>query len=638
VLAKNKKTLEAGQKLTIQSLTHDRSLDCVIGEQVGEGLDAYIFSGVDSQSRAIIVKVPKTPQGELAFRLEKQVFSGNDSPHLPRIIGFQESPYGLVLALERLYPNPLQYLNRRKLRSHVKIIYDPKARYIPLPGLTALELSRELLLGIDALHKNGLVHCDVKLANLMVRLDSQDPNFTDKDYFDRIREGRYRGVLIDGGAVRSTNYLQSLNAGNEDQGVLPPQCTPVYSPPEVVLEPHTYSAGMDVYAAALIIYSYLTGHTPYSHIQRELDPTDLLSVWEFKLAENRGEISPLNFEVIQNVFYPDCNFTKGAKARTGFDHKFYSLLKGKTSSDIEERGDIQTFLAEFTELFDFKKNRVGNQHIRVAYSQGIFTPTSTLKRFSEATKYIERVAAKAAVKDSGIIPATASRRVLRDTMPAATTRAPRRPATYKLEASKLSRTASRTPLPKEPLRRKTPSRLKTDRFKKSRPPLKEGTRRIGERIEKYFRDAERGQRHFLRKHAYPIFYLEEHGPFIVSEDAPTTRIPVKLTPPSSPCIIPITAEGRPNRGISVGRADARDVQIHDSSISKLHAALAIDPKTNKWMLSDLGSTNGSSVQGHKLMPLVPALLENLYRVRFGGVKVVFFTAKSFYEYLHTMIE
>lgn len=644
-------------------------MNYTVGEQIGEGADALIYSGHDDQNNPVVVKIPKDKNADLSFRLEKEVFRQIDSPHIPRLLGYVEHPSrGMVLVLERLYPNPLQSLNKRKTKDRVKVIYDSKARYVPLPGLTALELSRELLLCIEIIHKAGFVHCDVKLSNLMVRLDNREGVLSDRGFFENVRQGRYRGVLIDGGAVRSASYLQSLNSGQEDKDVIPPQCTPVYSPPEVVLEPHQYTASMDIYAAALVIYTFLTGHAPYSHIQRKLDATDLLSVWEFKLAENRGEISPVNFEVIQNVFYPDSTFARGSKARTAFDHKFYTLLKTKTSGDIEERGDISTFVAEFTELFAFKSNRMGANHIRVASSQGIFDSDSSLQRFVEAGK--EDLSPTEAMKSSienSEAPMVASRAVLRTQVPAQPVQNKGRPGTYRLNPNKIpvgrqptprtneqrrrNPTARLTPRKPKKLtpsagepRRRTTSRRMTNKLvlpkpKESpeSPKIVEGVQRLGERLDRYFKDAEQGQEHFLRKHAYPVFYLEEHGQIFIGEDAPTTTLSRQTTPPDSPCILPLRAEGRPNRGISVGRADARDVQIHCSSVSKLHAALAIDPQTNKWMFSDLGSTNGSWVQGHKLMPLVPALLENLCRVQLGGVKLVFFSSKSFYEYLVSMI-
>jgi serine/threonine protein kinase len=805
------KTFEPGAQISVNHSTKSKTVEYIVGEKIGEGADACIYSGLDHKNRQAVIKVAKSAGNDIGFRLEKEIFGQIESPHLPRILGYKDSgSQGLILVFERLYPNPLLFLNRRNIRDKLDIIYDSKARYMPLPGLTALELSYELLLAIETLHKNSYAHCDVKLSNLMVRVDNDGGEVDDGHYFHRVRQGRYRGVLIDGGAIRNNAYLHSLNAGNEDKSILAPQCTPVYSPPEVVVEPHTYSMGMDVYAAALIIYTFISGHIPYSHTERKLDPTDLLSVYEFKLAERRGEVSPINFEAIQRGFYPDSTFARGFKARAGFDHQVYTLLHNKTSKNPEDRGDIQTFLAEFKELFGFHK-AAQSSSIRVANNQGVFSETSSLHRFKNAAKICDSMDEPANfLNDSGVAHVMADKALLRRSSPAdrdsalrhiakvpqidATkssgktpqssrirppTRGPahselnnkrpksgnpgsphlkcanrprsgfkqapnterprpvsspnapvsrktsrssgdlilggageatRRPAASQLPKKDAARSSSRPAksFNKEPKRpsgstrrpKKIESRRPSSSFDKlrSKAPIKPDkrpsssakievkrprrasnrqasnkvprsgersptSRRIssrttaseklstdqapgredpptgGERIEKYFKDAEQGQEYFLKLHDYPIFYLEEHGKFRAGKDAPTTLISRQATIPTNPCIFPVHAglRGFRGRGVSVGRANARDVQLYDGSVSRLHAALAIDPQSKKWMFADIGSANGSWVQGQKLTPLVPALMEDLCRVQIGGVKLVFFNSKSFFEYILTMI-
>ena len=50
--------------------------------------------------------------------------------------------------------------------------------------------------------------------------------------------------------------------------------------------------------------------------------------------------------------------------------------------------------------------------------------------------------------------------------------------------------------------------------------------------------------------------------------------------------------------ISVGRSGANDVQIHDKHVSRNH--LVVWKKGNKYLLKDLGSGNGTFVNGHQV--------------------------------------
>lgn len=71
--------------------------------------------------------------------------------------------------------------------------------------------------------------------------------------------------------------------------------------------------------------------------------------------------------------------------------------------------------------------------------------------------------------------------------------------------------------------------------------------------------------------------------------------------------------------VNIGRADYNDLVIPDESVSTQHAKL--QRREEVWILSDLGSTNGTFVDGEQIggdVPLSPGTL-----VRFGEVSVLF---------------
>lgn len=72
---------------------------------------------------------------------------------------------------------------------------------------------------------------------------------------------------------------------------------------------------------------------------------------------------------------------------------------------------------------------------------------------------------------------------------------------------------------------------------------------------------------------------------------------------------------------TIGRAAGSDLLIDDDSVSAAHARLEFD--LGAWRLTDLGSTNGTSVEGVKLAPNVPTPLQYGNTVRFGGVRTQF---------------
>jgi len=71
--------------------------------------------------------------------------------------------------------------------------------------------------------------------------------------------------------------------------------------------------------------------------------------------------------------------------------------------------------------------------------------------------------------------------------------------------------------------------------------------------------------------------------------------------------------------VNIGRADYNDLVIPDESVSTQHAKL--QRREAVWILSDLGSTNGTFVDGEQIstdVPLSPGTV-----VRFGEVSVLF---------------
>jgi len=71
--------------------------------------------------------------------------------------------------------------------------------------------------------------------------------------------------------------------------------------------------------------------------------------------------------------------------------------------------------------------------------------------------------------------------------------------------------------------------------------------------------------------------------------------------------------------VNIGRADYCDIVIPDDSVSSQHAKLT--RREGIWVLTDLGSTNGTLVDGEKVegdIPLAPGAF-----VRFGDVQLVF---------------
>ena len=86
-------------------------------------------------------------------------------------------------------------------------------------------------------------------------------------------------------------------------------------------------------------------------------------------------------------------------------------------------------------------------------------------------------------------------------------------------------------------------------------------------------------------------------------------------------------DGQPEREIAltdgqvVGRTSDADIVLPDNKISRRHAQLTVE--NGVWHLTDLQSSNGTYLDGSRLLPNQPAPLQNGQRLRVGDTELVF---------------
>jgi len=71
--------------------------------------------------------------------------------------------------------------------------------------------------------------------------------------------------------------------------------------------------------------------------------------------------------------------------------------------------------------------------------------------------------------------------------------------------------------------------------------------------------------------------------------------------------------------ITIGRVSDNNIQIEDASVSSNHAELTL--RDTDYILKDLGSTNGTRLNGNKIEPDEEHQLQPGDRIRFGSIEV-----------------
>lgn len=120
-----------------------------------------------------------------------------------------------------------------ELLTRYRTLRDRLAEDAPLPATEAVELVREILAGLALVHDRGLVHCDVKAANIMV--------------------GPGPAKLIDFGIARTPAAAGSEGTSLGSLHAMPPE----------QLRGEPLSPASDMFAAGVVLYQALTGQVPF---------------------------------------------------------------------------------------------------------------------------------------------------------------------------------------------------------------------------------------------------------------------------------------------------------------------------------------------------------------------------------------
>jgi diguanylate cyclase (GGDEF)-like protein len=121
----------------------------------------------------------------------------------------------------------------------------------------------------------------------------------------------------------------------------------------------------------------------------------------------------------------------------------------------------------------------------------------------------------------------------------------------------------------------------------------------------------------LRRPAKTIKFLEDNGDF-----AEITKRVAALTVVQG-SEVDLGTQVLCEQPVTIGRDAEVELPLRDGSISRRHCRVEHDAAHDRWLLSDLGSTNGTRVNGNRVAPDEPVALADGDKI-FLGVSVVKF--------------
>ncbi len=211
-----------------------------IEEKLGEGGMGVVYRAHDAQlRRTVALKVlppdlAPDPQSRQRLLREARAASALNHPHICTLYDIDEDQGQAFLVME--------YLAGETLAERLK-----KG---PLPFDQTLEIGAQIADALDVAHKHGIIHRDLKSANVM--LTKTGAKLLD---FGLAKVKRLGKTLASPGATSSME-----SASITETGAI--MGTPPYMAPEQ-LEGRSVDARSDLWALGVILYEMLTGRRPF---------------------------------------------------------------------------------------------------------------------------------------------------------------------------------------------------------------------------------------------------------------------------------------------------------------------------------------------------------------------------------------
>ncbi|HEU4412848.1 MAG TPA: protein kinase [Polyangiaceae bacterium] len=212
-----------------QRAAHQLGGRFVIERQVGRGASGVVYRAFDELSREhvalkVIAGRGGDPEEEARFEREGTILAGLDHPNIVRVVAFGTLDDGMpYLAMEWLEGEDLQARMRRA----------------PLTMRQSLVVARQIAAALEAAHKAGVVHRDVKPTNVFLLNGS----------------GPLTAKLVDFG-VASMGDVRLTQRGHIVG-------TPAYMAPEQARGEGPVDSRCDLYALGATLFELLTGRPPH---------------------------------------------------------------------------------------------------------------------------------------------------------------------------------------------------------------------------------------------------------------------------------------------------------------------------------------------------------------------------------------
>ncbi len=204
-----------------------------VQELLHKGGMAHLWKVTSEETgETLLMKVPVLHEGEdpatiVGFEMEQMIMPRLKGPHVPRFVANGDFSVQPFIVMELIAGTSLL----------------PMLERLPLPVAEVADIGRKIATALDSLHRQRVVHLDIKPSNIMLRSSGE-------------------AVLIDYGLSRHLDLPDLL----AEEFKLPYGTAPYMAPEQVMGQRHDIRS--DIFALGVLMYFFATGERPFGDPQK----------------------------------------------------------------------------------------------------------------------------------------------------------------------------------------------------------------------------------------------------------------------------------------------------------------------------------------------------------------------------------
>ena len=295
-------------------MTGKKVLHYTILEKLGEGGMGVVYLAEDNKlKRRVAIKflpghITGNSEERRRFETEAQAAAALNHPNIATIYAIEESNDDIFLVME--------YITGRHLKDHIKSK--------PLPVAEAVGIALQIARGLKAAHEKGIVHRDIKSANIM-STDNEQVKIMD---FGLAKFRDSAQITKQGTTVGTAAYMSPEQARGEDA-----------------------DHRADIWSFGIVFYEMLTGHPPFKGDYEQAVIYNLLNEEITPASELNPEI-PLEI----NAIISKC-------LEKNKEQRYQSI--SDVLADLQDAAGLQKNGSTVTDPVQFKRKSVGKNKLFV---------------------------------------------------------------------------------------------------------------------------------------------------------------------------------------------------------------------------------------------------------------------------------